>query len=94
MYGYEPPKEPQGSWREVFEFSWVAFTIVMPIIGLVIGVILLVMLFFICLSIHPLLTLIPAGILVAIGSGFVLLDRRNQARLEAQHRGESPHGQK
>jgi len=89
MYGYEPPQEPKGTWREVFEFSWIAMTIVMPIIGAVIGVILLVALFFVCLSIHPLLTLIPLGIMAAGGFAVVLMDRRNQARLEAQIRGET-----
>jgi len=90
MYGYEPPKEPQGTWREVMEFSWAAFTIVMPVVGLVLFVMLLVTLFFVFLSMHPFLTLIPVGLMVALGLGFVILDRRNQQRLEAQDRGGSP----
>jgi hypothetical protein len=93
MYGYEPPKEPQGSWREIVDFSWAAMTIVYPIVGLVLGVMLLVVLFFVCLSINPLLTLIPVGMFVALGFGFVLLDRRNQQQLDIQHRGDSPGSQ-
>ncbi len=91
MYGYEPPKEPSGSWREIIELSWVAMTVVMPVVGAVVGVVLLVASFFVFLSIHPLLTLIPVGILVAGGAFVVLMDRRNQARLEAQIQGGADH---
>jgi hypothetical protein len=44
----------------------------------------LVMVFFWCLSIHPALTLIPVGIAAVGVLTVILVDRRNQARLEAQ----------
>jgi hypothetical protein len=89
MYGYEPPKEPQGTWREIIDYSWAAMTIVYPVVGLVLGVMLLVVLFFVCLSIQPLLTLIPLALFVLLGLGFVLLDRRNKQQLDAQYRGDA-----
>jgi hypothetical protein len=89
MYGYEPPKEPQGTWREIMNYSWAAMTVIYPVVGMVLGVMLLVVLFFVCLSIHPLLTLIPVGLFVLFGFGFVLLDRHNQQQLDTQSRGGS-----
>ena len=73
MYGYQPPKDPdeKASWREILELSWIAMSIVLPAVGVVIGVMLLVALFFLCLSIHPALTLIPIGIMGA-GVGVVM----------------------
>jgi Flp pilus assembly protein TadB len=84
MYGYEPPKEPKGSWREVVELSWAAMTVVLPAIFAVIGVMLLTVLFFYCLSIHAYLTVIPLGIAGLVVLAVILRDRRNVARMEAQ----------
>jgi hypothetical protein len=92
MYRYEPPpdKEPQASWREILELSWVAMTIVMPVVGLVLGVMVLVLIFFWCLSIHPALTLLPLSVFVSAALVVIFIDRRNQARLEAEAAGREP----
>ncbi len=79
-----PPPEPKGSWREIAEYSWIAMSIVLPIVGLIVLVMIVTASFFLLLSIHPLLSLIPVA-LVASGFGaFILIDRRNQRRLEEQ----------
>lgn len=86
MYRYEPPKEPDsnGSWREVFELSWFAMSIILPVVGLVLAVMAIVAVFFWFLSIHPALTLVPVGLLVAAVLAMIVVDRRNQARLAEQ----------
>lgn len=85
MYRFEPPEEQdKGSWREIFELSWIAMSIILPVIGGVFAVMLLVVAFFWSLSIHPALTLIPVGIAALGVLAVILVDRRNQARLEAQ----------
>ncbi len=85
MYRYDPPEESEkGSWREIFQLSWIAMSIILPVLGGVFGVMVLVMVFFWCLSIHPALTLIPVGIAALGVLTVILVDRRNQARLEAQ----------
>ena len=88
MYGYEPPKEPTASWKEIIQLSWIAMTIVMPVIGGVILVMILVASFFFFLSVNPALTLIPIGVFAGAALILILIDRRNQARLEAQSRGD------
>lgn len=88
MYGYEPPRQPVGTWREILEYSWIALSIVLPIVGLIILVMLLVTSFFVLLSIRPVLSLIPVAIVAAGFGVFILIDRRNQARLEAKLQGD------
>ncbi|MBX7112519.1 MAG: hypothetical protein K1X87_11835 [Dehalococcoidia bacterium] len=83
MYRSEPPRpEPKGSWREIAQFSWIALSIVLPIVGLVVLVMLVAASFFVLLSIQPLLALIPVAVVAAGFVGFILIDRRNQRRLE------------
>ncbi|MGE0228620.1 MAG: hypothetical protein AB7I38_07260 [Dehalococcoidia bacterium] len=83
MYRSEPPPpEPKGSWREIAQFSWIAMSIVLPVVGLVLLVMLVVTSFFVLLSIHPLLSLIPVAVVAAGFGAFILIDRRNQRRLE------------
>jgi len=79
-----PPPEPRGSWREIAQFSWIAMSIVLPIVGLVVLVMMVVASFFLLLSIHPLLSLIPVAVIAAGFGAFILIDRRNQRRLEEQ----------
>lgn len=83
MYRSEPPPpEPRGSWREIAQFSWIALTIVLPVVGLIILVMVVVASFFVLLSIQPLLSLIPVAVVAAGFGVFILIDRRNQRRLE------------
>lgn len=84
MYRYEPPREPKGSWWEIAQFSWIAMSIVLPVVGLVVLVMLVTASFFVLLSIHPLLSLIPVALIAAGFGGFILIDRRNQRRLEEE----------
>jgi hypothetical protein len=86
MYRYEPPEQPdpKGSWREILQLCWIAMSIVLPVVALVLGVMLLVAIFFWFLSIHPALTLVPVGLLVIAALGVIFIDRRNQARLARQ----------
>ena len=59
-------------------------SIVLPVVGLVVLVMLVTASFFVLLSIHPLLSLIPVALIAAGFGGFILIDRRNQRRLEEE----------
>lgn len=79
-----PPPEPKGSWKETAEYSWIAMSIVLPVVGLIVLVMIVAASFFVLLSIHPALSLIPVAIVAAGFGAFILIDRRNQRRLEEQ----------
>jgi len=79
-----PPPEPKGSWKEIAQYSWIAMTIVLPVVGLIVAVMILVASFFVLLSIHPALALIPVAVVMAGFGAFILIDRRNQRRLEEE----------
>ena len=83
MYGYEPPREPRGSWREILTFTWVGFTVVFPFMFALIGVLLLVVLALVLASRHVALVLIPLAVIGLVVWFFVWRDRRAQAQYEA-----------
>ena len=84
MYGYEPPDQGQeGSWREVLLILRVTFGAIGPIVGALIGSVLLFALTIFLLIRFPLLALIP---LAVIGAGVYLLIRRDRRLHEEERR--------
>ena len=88
-YGYEPPKQDRsGSWSEVFLITRVAFSLLLPLMGAILGVLALLIAIVVLFSIHPALALIPLGI-VAAGVGYVLRrERQKHAEEVARIRGD------
>ena len=83
MYGYQPPdQEPQGSWREVFAITRIAFEILAKPLAALLGALALFILFLWALFTNPVLALIP----VAIGAAgiwyLVRQDRKAVKTLE------------
>jgi hypothetical protein len=63
MYGYQPPQEePEGSWREIFAITRVAFEVLAKPLGLIMGTLGLFILFLWAAFTHIALTLIPISI--------------------------------
>ena len=57
-YGYEPPKqEPSGTWPEIFLMSKIMFSLLIPIIGALLGALFLVITTFFLFATHFLLGL-------------------------------------
>ncbi|MEX2229333.1 MAG: hypothetical protein WEB13_06790 [Dehalococcoidia bacterium] len=84
MYGYEPPgRDEQGSWREVLLVMRVVFGALLPIIGALIGAILLLGLTIALFVRFPPLALIP---LAVIAGAVYLLLRRDRRRHEDERR--------
>lgn len=84
MYGYEPPEQDkQGSWREVALILRVVFGMIAPIIGVLVGAVLLLSLTVFLFARFPPLTLFP---LAVIGGGVYLLVRRDRRRHEEERR--------
>lgn len=77
MYGYEPPNQQQeGSWREVVLIMRVVFGAILPILGVLMGSILLLALTIFFLLRYPPLALIPLAVIAAIVYLLVRRDRR------------------
>ncbi len=77
-YGYEPPKHQQtGSWGEVFTITKIAFGLLLPFLGALVGLLILVVLIVILYARHPALALLPL-ILVAIGIAYAVRRGRRQ----------------
>jgi len=88
---YEPPRHtPQGSWREILSFSVIAWSIVAPVVLVVLAIMALVAVALWLATAHPLLALIPVGLLTAGFGAAAWRDRRNQARLEAELAADPP----
>ena len=69
-YGYEPPKQDKpGSWAEVFALTRVAFSLLMPFILAMMGLLIVFVAMLILFAQHPLLGLLPL-IPVAIAIGY------------------------
>ena len=84
MYGYEPPRQDQqGSWREVLMILRVVFGTILPILGVLVGAILLVSMTIFFLIRFPPLALIP---LAVIGGVIYLLVRRDRRLHEDERR--------
>lgn len=84
MYGYEPPdQEQQGSWREVLLVLRVVFGAILPIIGALVGAMLLLALTVFFLTRYPPLALIP---LTVVGAVIYYLVRRDRRLHEAEER--------
>ncbi|MSQ36548.1 MAG: hypothetical protein EXR63_05360 [Dehalococcoidia bacterium] len=91
MQQYEPPRHTkQGSWREILSYSMVAWSIVVPVMAVILGIMALIAIALWLATVHPLLALIPVGLLAAGFGAAVLRDRRNQARLEAELAADPP----
>lgn len=84
MYGYEPPeRDEQGSWREVFLVLRVVFGAILPIVGVLIGAIMLLVLTVFFFMRFPPLALIPLAVIAGI---IYLLIRRDRRRHEEERR--------
>ena len=84
MYGYEPPEQDQqGNWREVFLVLRVVFGALVPILGALLGAVLLLALTIFFLIRFPPLALIP---LAVIGAVIYLLVRRDRRHHEEERR--------
>lgn len=76
MYGYQPPNpEPNGSWGETFLMIKVVFQMLAPVLGMLIGALILVVLTIVLFFQSPWLALIPLG---AIAGGLRWLVRRDR----------------
>jgi hypothetical protein len=63
MYGYQPPQEePEGSWREIFAITRVAFEVLAKPLGIIMGALGLFVFFLWAAFTNIVLTLIPIGI--------------------------------
>ncbi len=79
-YGYQPPKQDRsGSWSEVFLITKVAFGLLLPLIGAIVGILLLLVAIIFLFSTHPALALIPV---VPVVAGFAYLLRRERQKHE------------
>lgn len=89
MYGYQPPQEdPEGSWREVFAITRVAFEVLAKPIAMLMGTIGLFIMFLWAAFTNPVLILIPAG-LAALGIWYLVRqDRKAYKTLEEEILGE------
>lgn len=75
-YGYEPPKQDKGgSWGEVFAITRIAFGLLLPFLGAMIGLLLLVVLTIVLFAQHPALALL---VLIPIAAGIYYLIRRER----------------
>ena len=76
MFGYEPPKDETGSWREILTLIRVVLLELMKPLLMLVGVIALVTAMLVCLFTNPPLVLIPLAI-----TGVIIwrLARREQA---------------
>lgn len=85
MYGYQPPqRDPEGSWSEIFHMSRVVLGLLAPPLLVIFAVLFLLGSAVWLLAVHPLLSLIPLGVL---GVGIWILverDKRAQHDLEEE----------
>lgn len=72
-YGYEPPKhEPSGTWSEMFLMTKIMFSLLIPIIGSLLGVLLLAVTTFFLFAAHFFLgLLVPIGTFIGIAYFFL-----------------------
>lgn len=64
MYGYQPPQEePEGSWREIFAITRVAFEVLAKPLAIILGALGLLVVFLWAAFTHIALTLIPLSLL-------------------------------
>lgn len=89
MYGYRPPEDdPQGSWREVFMITRVAFEVLAFPLALLLGSIGLFIFFMWAAFTNPPLMVIPVA-LGALGIWYLVRrDRQAQRALEDEILGE------
>ncbi len=83
MYGYEPPRDPnkEGSWGEVFAFSYVALQVILPWLGFVLGGMLLVALGLYFITVNAWLIFIPLSIIAGIVLVVYRRERREQREM-------------
>jgi cbb3-type cytochrome oxidase subunit 3 len=86
MYGYEPRKSEseEGGWRETLTIVWVAFRVIMPVMGLIAAVMGAVALTLVLGTIDSRLVLLPVGAAVAALVWFLRREKRQQADEEAR----------
>ena len=88
-YGYEPPKQSKsGSWSEVFLITRVAFSLLFPILGALLGVLSVIALTIFLFSRHPTLALLTAIPMAAAIWYFLRRERRQHEEEVARIRGE------
>lgn len=89
MHGYEPRRGNDiSTWREALLMMRIAFGVLLPIVGAMIGVVALIVASLLLMDVNRLLALAP---LLPIGGGvwwLIRRDRRVQAEMERDiHRG-------
>ena len=76
MYGYQPPKPEQGTWRETLMIVRVALTETFRPLLIAAGLVGLVMLALILLFVHPALALLPLAVLAGLGWHMIRRERK------------------
>jgi hypothetical protein len=76
----EPRHGEPGGCGEVWLLTRVAFAVILPIMAVMVGVMVLIAAGFALLAVHPLLSLIPVGILLGGLFGFAYWDTRRRDR--------------
>jgi hypothetical protein len=80
MYGYEPPKSSEeGSWRETFAVVLIAFRVLLPVMGIIAGVMGTVVFTLYLATIDGRLMLVPIMLAGGILVWFLRRERRQQA---------------
>lgn len=87
-YGYQPPKQDKpGSWAEVFAVTRVAFSLLLPFFGAMLGLVVTLVVTIMLFAQHPALALIPAIPIAAVIGYFYLRGRRAHEEEMARIRG-------
>ncbi len=77
---YERREQQPGGCRETLLLIRIAFAVLLPALGAILGAIMLVFLVFMLFSRHPALGLIPVGIVAALLAWLAIRDRRQRQR--------------
>lgn len=87
-YGYQPPKQDKpGSWAEVFAITRVAFSVLLPFLGAMIGLLAILVVTILLFARHPALALIPLIPIAVVIGYFYVRGRREHADEMARIRG-------
>jgi hypothetical protein len=88
-YGYEPPKRSKsGSWSEVFLITRVAFSVLFPFLGALLGILVIIALTIFLFSTHPALALLTVIPVAAVIWYLLRRERRQHDEEVARIRGE------
>ena len=93
MHGYDPDQrrgDEPGGCREALMMTRIAYSVLLPPIAVMMGVIAIAFAAIFLLTIHPLLALIPLLPVVAAIAWIVRRDRRVQREMEDEIRGGPP----